>query len=426
MAIRRLLVISPLFSVNAPQPARFRELVHRWSDRFEVTVVAFDTGGITPAYAGGAIFSLMKFSAAGKLLIGSRLKNRERDLKQLQQAGNSTPDGGIKLRGLIRGLLRRIHINRFFFPDVFLVEYFNIKRHVMALAGRVQPEAIIISVAPFTLMFLSGALKRRFPQLKVVIDAGDPFYGDSSSYSRRLIHRLFAKRVERTGLANADMIVVPTMIMKKHYLACYGDVTDENRIRIIENGISKLFTGIKTARTERVAPFRIVYAGRFYRKMRDPSELYRAVQEFAPGEVHLKVFGNIQEKYLPVASDKRFTAGGALNATDLAREYGESDLVVYLDNAYGVQVPGKVYEVLAVNRPVLYICRDEDSPSYEIVNGSDGIFTVTNDYRSIAAGITAVMKESAGRDYLRGSERYTFDSLAFSYGILLEELISRI
>ena len=60
------------------------------------------------------------------------------------------------------------------------------------------------------------------------------------------------------------------------------------------------------------------------------------------------------------------------------------------------------------------------------MNGSDGIFTVTNDYRSIAAGITAVMKESAGRDYLRGSERYTFDSLAFSYGILLEELISRI
>ena len=44
MALKRLLVISPLFYVNAPQPARFRELVSRWAGHFEVTVLAFEYG----------------------------------------------------------------------------------------------------------------------------------------------------------------------------------------------------------------------------------------------------------------------------------------------------------------------------------------------------------------------------------------------
>jgi glycosyltransferase involved in cell wall biosynthesis len=283
---------------------------------------------------------------------------------------------------------------------------------------------VIISVSPFTLLFLAGALKREFPHIKVVIDTGDPFHGDSSSYSRRLLHRLFARRIEKAGLAKADIVIVPSLILKKHYLSCYGDVADERRVKVIENGISELFTTIPSARSERSAPFRMVYAGRFYSRMRDPSGLYAAVREFGPGEILLKLFGNIQEEYLPPASDTRFMTGGAVSAERLAREYEEADLVVYLDNAWGVQVPGKVYEVLAVNRPLLYICHDEASPSREIVSGKDGVFTVTNDQQSIAGGITRVMNETPEVKYLRGSELFTFDSLASRYGALLEGLIS--
>ena len=424
MTAGRLLVVSPLFSVNAPQPARFRELVSRWAGRFEVTVLAFDTGGNAPVTPEGVKLSMMQFSPAGRLLIGARLKSRGRENRTRQQRESENLKGGTGLRERPGRLLRRMHINRFFFPDVFIVEYRNIRKIVLSLAGSLQPDAVLISVSPFTLMFLAGALRRKFPHIKIVIDAGDPFHGDSSSYSRRLAHRLFARRIERSGLAKADMTVVPTLIMKKHYLSCYGDVVDEHKVKIIENGINELFMGIPEAGAGRSRPFRLVYAGRFYKKMRDPSELYNAVQEFASGEVILKVFGNIQVKYLPPAGDGRFISGGAVSAEDLAREYDDADLVVYLDNAYGVQVPGKVYEVLAVNRPVLYICRDESSPSFDIMNGKEGVITSTNDQRSIAESIVRAMKEGAGRSYRRGSEKYTFDSLASSYGILLEELIS--
>jgi len=432
MALKRLLVISPLFFVNAPQPARFRELVSRWAARFEITVLAFNTGRKDMFAQTGVDMALLEFSTAGSLLIGSRLRGRDSQQQGLQADG--FPDR-LKLGGLLpdntrkrinfRGLLQKIHINRFFFPDIFIVEYLNIKRQVMALAERIQPDTVILSTAPFTLMLLSGPLKRRFPQLKIVIDTGDPFHGDSSSYSRRLMHRLFARRVEGMGLASADLLVVPTGKLKKHYLACYGSVIEESRIRVVENGISEVFTRIPDGRSDRSAPFRMVYAGRFYRKMRDPSALYTAVQSFSAGEVTLKVFGNIQEKYLPPVSDPRFISGGSITAEELASEYGQADLVIYLDNAYGVQVPGKVYEVLAVNRPVLYICSDTGSPSYELVSGQDGIVTVRNDHRDIAEGIAQIMKQGPGVKYSRGSDRYTFDSLAAGYRALLEDLNAR-
>ena len=419
MALKRLLVISPLFFVNAPQPARFRELVSRWNANFEVTVLAFNTGQNDMISQNGAEVSLMEFSAAGRLLIGSRLRGRDSRQRGLQP-GKTTD------RLKMRVLLKKIHINRFFFPDIFIVEYLNIKRQVMALVEKIQPDTLILSMAPFTLMLFSGYLKRRFPQIKIVIDTGDPFYGDSSSYSGGLMHMLFAKRVEGRGLASVDLLVVPTVILKKHYLACYGGIIPENRIRVIENGISEVFTKIPEGRTDRSAPFRMVYAGRFYKKMRDPSALYRAVQLFSAGEVILKVFGNIQEKYLPPASDPRFISAGTVPAGELACEYGQADLVIYLDNAYGVQVPGKVYEVLALNRPVLYICQDTGSPSYELVSGQDGIVTVRNEHRAIAAGITQIMKQSPRVKFSRRSDRYTFDSLAAGYRVLLEELNARI
>jgi hypothetical protein len=418
MPLKRLLVISPLFTVNAPQPARFRELVSRWSSYYDITVLSFDTGQKDLVSHTGAEAAMMKFNALGNLLIGSRLKGKVKNDQGLLP-------GKVRIKARFRAWVKKIHINRFFFPDVFIVEYLNLKKHLLALVEKDHPETVIISTAPFTLLLLAGPLRRKFPQIKIVIDTGDPFYGDSSSYSGRLMHRLFAGRLERVCLSSTDLLVVPTLILKKHYLRCYGEVLPESRAAVIENGISEVFTRIPDGRADRSAPFRMVYAGRFYSSMRDPSELYRAVQLFPSGEIKLKIFGNIQEEYTPPAADSRFVTGGPVSAVELALEYELSDLVVYLDNAYGVQVPGKVYEVLAVNRLVLYIFRDTASPSYELFKGHYGIVMAQNNYSDIAAGIKQAMNFKAGLKYERGSERYTFNALAARYRDLLEDLNAR-
>jgi len=416
MKPERLLIISPLISVNAPQPARFRELISRWASHYDITVLSFDTGRGDVVSPMGAKSALMKFSAAGRLLIGSRLKSSPDS-----QPGVRQESAGLRSR--FRAILKKIHINMLFFPDVFIVEYFRIKRHLYDLVRKINPETVIISTAPFTLMLLAPHLRRRFPQVTIVVDTGDPFRGDSSSYSGRLLHRLFAGRIERRCLAAADLLVVITTIVKKHYLATYKDTITESRVQVIEIGINEIFRHIPAGRTDMSPPIRMLNAGRFYKSLRDPSELYRAVSLFPAGEVLLKVFGNIQEKYKPPESDPRFFTGGAIPYDQLAQEYEECDLVVFLDNARGVQVPGKLYEVLAVNRPVLYIYTDTSSPSYDLVKGRDGIVMVQNNHLEIAAGISEIMKMEPGQKYSRGTDLYSYDSLAVRYRHLLEELI---
>jgi hypothetical protein len=409
-----LLIISPLISVNAPQPARFRELISRWASHFDITVLSFNTGREDIISQMGATPALIEFSAAGRLLIGSRLK-RSGNQKQGAVPGSAGHGSGF------RSLLKKIHINMLFFPDIFIVEYLRIKRHLFDLVEKLQPETVIISTAPFTLMLLAGPLKRRFPEIRVVVDTGDPFRGDSSSYSRRLLHRLFAGKLERECLTVTDLLVVPTEILKKHYLMSYEDILTERKVQVIEIGISDIFNQIPNGRTDRIPPIRIVNAGRFYKSLRDPSELYKAVCQFPIGEVILKVFGNLQDKYKPPISDPRFFAGGAISFKQLAHEYEQSDLVIFLDNASGVQVPGKLYELLAVNRPVLYIYQDSAAPSYDLVKGQDGVVMVQNNHRDIAAGITQIMKMKPGQKYTRGSDKYSYDSLAERYRALLED-----
>jgi len=411
---KNLLIISPLISLNAPQPARFRELISRWTPHFDITVLSFNTGREDIISHMGATPALMEFSAAGRLFIGSRLKSSG-TRKQGAIPGSAGHWSGL------RGLLKKIHINMFFFPDIFIVEYLKIKRNLFELVGKIQPGTVIISTAPFTLMLLAGPLKRRFPEIRVVVDTGDPFHGDSSSYSRRLLHRLFAGKLERKCLKATDLLVVPTERLKRHYLNFYEGIITEEKVKVIEIGISEIFNHIPNGRTDRNPPLRMVNAGRFYKSLRDPSELYRAVCQFTVGEVILKVFGNIQDKYKPPVSDPRFFCGGAISSGQLAHEYEQSDLVIFLDNARGVQVPGKLYELLAVNRPVLYIYRDSEAPSYDLVKGQDGVVMVQNNHRDIAAGITQIMKMKPGLKYSRGSDMYSYDSLADRYRALLED-----
>jgi glycosyltransferase involved in cell wall biosynthesis len=410
MALKRLIVVSPLFTVNAPQPARFRELVSRWSADIDITVLSFDTGGGKVISEMGARPALMKFGAAGRLLIGSRLK------------GTVQKEGGqavIRRRSGLRGFLKKVHVNRFFFPDIFIVEYFRIRKRLFELAESIRPSTVILSTAPFTLMLLATPLRKKFPQIRLIIDTGDPLYGDSSTYSKRMMHLLFAKRLEGRSLAAADLLVVPTGKLAEHYLSSYKEIIPPGKVKVIENGISEVFMQIPAGRKDRVPPFRMVYAGRFYKKMRDPSELYRAAGTFPEEEILLRVFGNIQERYRPPAGDRRFLYNGPVAAAELAREYGEADLVIYLDNAWGVQVPGKIYEVLAVNRPVLYICRDENSPSHDLVKGLDGVVIAVNDHREIASAIREVMSWERGMTFTRGSAGYTFEALAGRYREIL-------
>jgi len=100
----------------------------------------------------------------------------------------------------------------------------------------------------------------------------------------------------------------------------------------------------------------------------------------------------------------------------------KSDFIVFIDNAYGVQVPGKLNEVLAVKRPLLYIYQDEKAPSYQLVKGLGGIIMARNNSVSIKDGIESIATGEYVISWDRNTSGMRYESLARKYRLLIDGL----
>ncbi len=415
MSLTKIAILCPLISVDAPQPLRFREFIKYWENHYEITVLAYQAGEEMSLVNRSTKLRTLNFTLPGRFLIKSRLKKKQTGATPLRKfkAANA----------LVKSAAKSININQWFFPDIFIVEYRNIRKRLEELISETRPDVLIISTSPFTLMLLPKFLKKKFPNLTIIVDTGDPFYGNSSDYARSLIHRLFSKRIEAYCLSAADLLVVPTEILRSHYLKYFNKLISGDRVRVIEQGINNVFTGIsEISAKERHYPVQAIYAGSFYRRLREPFELYKAVLLFRESEIRLKIFGNTREFFDPPAADPRFIKGGLITTDELASEYMKSDFIVFIDNAYGVQVPGKLNEVLAVKRPLLYIYQDEKAPSYQLVKGLGGIIMARNNSVSIKDGIESIATGEYIISWDRNTSGMRYESLARKYRLLIDGL----
>ena len=64
-------------------------------------------------------------------------------------------------------------------------------------------------------------------------------------------------------------------------------------------------------------------------------------------------------------------------------EYLKADIIVFIDNAYGIQVPGKTIELLAFNKPILFISSNGQSASIKYFQSCQNFLKVENTYKSI-------------------------------------------
>ena len=125
----------------------------------------------------------------------------------------------------------------------------------------------------------------------------------------------------------------------------------------------------------------MIYAGSFYPKLRDPQEFIKAVNDVDRENLTIKLYGNsnltFKVKKTKVIVEER------INQELLFREYSKSNLVLYFDNAYGIQTSGKIYEVLSLNKPILFIYTNENSPVYLEHKNNQSIFFVKNSYEKL-------------------------------------------
>jgi hypothetical protein len=403
--IMKILLVSRSVFSNNPQSIRFRSFIEVWKKNHDISLLTFEdnTPKKIPTSAKGIKISTIKKNKISRLITPSLIHIKSK----------SEVKGNIKL---VNKLASKIRFRKFFFPDVYVFTLKRLKKKLDIMISNNNYDIIIVSAFPFSFQSLGFFLKKKVNKNTIIVyDTGDPFHGNSSRASQGLLHKFFSKYYENYFLSHFDYLIVASQIMKEHYMHKTNISRERKNIFIIPQGIhtSELNKPIayekKVIKKEKIS--RLIYAGNFYKELREPFQFFNAVNLIKNIEVN--IYGNTSN-YFKVKNDN-IKFHGSIDYIQVIKQYMFSDIVVFFDNNNGIQIPGKVYEILSLNKPILFIYSNPQSPTIKIVEDYDFVFLVKNETESIKQKILEIINFKGIFNYNFQIDNYSWSTLANEY-----------
>jgi glycosyltransferase involved in cell wall biosynthesis len=412
--MNKILFVVRSFSKNGPQPLRFQKILEYLKKENEVHVLEIHHNKEISKFENGIWHHWMEYSPLGKQI------NPKSELKP--NLLNSSNNARVNIKARIKKCIRKL-----FFPDTVIFEKKRLRRKVIELIKIHNYDSIIASGFPFTTMVLSEIVKKNFPTIQFIYDIGDPFYNNSQN---GIIKDYFAKKFELKYLKNIDKLVVTNNLTRQHYLTNFGRVISSGQIVIIQQGVtieSPLIQNNKeysTIAPGSVVDLKLVYAGQLYIKLREPFHLYNAIERWNGQtkfpKIELQMYGSISNVFKPVIKhSSRILFFDNVSNSEVIEAYLKSNIIVFLDNAFGMQTPGKVFEVAAVGKPILFISDHRNSPAYEVVKDFNHIYLCNNNSDAIIDTIRSIKLDVDNDSVQKIREEFSWRSRAEQYSRLL-------
>ena len=414
--MNRVLFVVRSFSRIGSTPIRFREILSFLNSVYDVHVLELTHGKGGLRHESGITIHSLGYSLPGRLF------NRG-DAPADILNGRRGKSG--KLKSSIKRLARSL-----LFPDSLITEGGRLRREVVRLASGLKCDVVVLSAFPFTVLLCIRALRRK-TGTRVILDVGDPFYKNSKN---GFIRDLLAFAYEKRYLKPVDRLIVTNGITRDHYLRTYSSLKPD-QVAIVPDGISESFITAVSGNKENQtitrdqSVFRLVYAGQLYLKMREPFELYKAIwllnNQSLPRAVRLDMYGSYNSEFLNCGPAEPYVSfKGQIAHFDLIRAYHYYDAVVFIDNAYGMQTPGKVYEIALINHPVLCIADRNQSPALSEIKDHDHIVVAENRSDMIVRAIMKIMNSKYSLKVSEDLQFYSWNSRSQLYIKIIDEVIN--
>jgi len=361
---QRVLFLQPSFDTHGPRNIRTANIIEYLKSKYSVFVLCLET------YEKYRIIDDVQIIRVPQSLIGKYVLNKVLSEKKLS---------GICLF-ISRGL--SYLLSRFFFPDTYKIEHKQLERGLRCIK---DIDIIIASIVPFSNADFAYYLKGKYYQnAKVILDIGDPFVNNAASFSRDTERMV---KYESGIARKADAIVVTNNPTKNHYLE-YGIRLD--RIKVIPQG-ALIPQGNIIAR-KATDEIRMVYAGTFYPKLRESKFFVKAVNHLNISYFKIRFFG--PEKNIGFRNTySDITFSPRIAQSRLYDEYAKADLLLYFDNAYGIQTSGKIYELLAIKKPILFIYSNEESVVRKELIAYENVFFVRNTSKDLILALSTIREK---------------------------------
>ncbi len=317
----------------------------------------------------------------------------------IHRAGSLDP---FRLIFLLRKWMRRIppatrqqresnrtlrHISSFLFlPDSRVLWLPFALGKVFRLLHRKNVSIILSTVSPFT-AGLVGAVARMLWGIPHVLDMRDAWTNNPFHMPSTRFHRWVQNKLEAFTLRHADAVIFVSPRLLDYYRGKYPFLS-QKLLRVIRNGFDPAdFENLaQPERYSGTAPFRIGLFGTIYSHGNWPTPLLQAVQnmlskhpEFA-GKIQLVFVGKWSDDFLHHL--KSFSLKGVVHLEGylphrqmLQRAREMHALCISHDSrptGSANITPGRIYEFLALQRPILALCHPESDIAHLIHQTESG------------------------------------------------------
>lgn len=268
-----------------------------------------------------------------------------------------------KKKGFISNLASWLRGN-WFIPDPRI---FWVKPSVKYLSKYIKEnpvDAIITTGPPHSMHLIGMGLKKKYPNIKWLSDMRDPWANFDMLNAFNLNKRSKQKQqqLEQQVLNTCDAVIMVSPSLHEEF-----NPFDQSKMHLINNGFDHEDFQQDFTKTNRLgAHFNIYHTG-LLNHIRNPEQFWVALTELCESNVtfeqHLKlvligtVDAKIKEALLtsPILKNKVHIAGYMAH-DQLLKEYPNADLMLMVVNKSRnakAQLTGKLYEYLAVGKPIL-------------------------------------------------------------------------
>ncbi len=352
------------------------------------------------------IYRTGKFDLVGTLLkIRDALRGRRKRGAASNRATSSPPSPGSAAKSSPRGrfawLKKMISTvsDLLEFPDkdVTMLPFAVLRGWRIIRKHKID---LIYTSSPPHSLHLSGALLKKITGARLVVDFRDPWarspWHDEirvSSKMERRKHR-WIQKLERWVVESADRVVFVSQQMCDDFIAFYADLPAD-KFRVFYNGydpdnILPADHRVPDRQARQTAPVTIVHTGTLY-KRRDPMPLVQALHQLITEKPHLKnrvklkFIGGITEELAHIPNRVK-----ELQLEDMVEflpqvSYRESfrcmmegDILMLLQPVTRLQIPGKFYDYICFEKPILAI-GEKESAVESLVKDKFGFFADYSD-----------------------------------------------
>jgi hypothetical protein len=248
---------------------------------------------------------------------------------------------------------------------------------------------LITSHEPWIDSLIGLKIKEKYSNITWVADFGDPYV---SIYTPK--HKLWLENyLEKKIYKKTDLMILTNEHVKNFLLSKY-DFLLEKETLILEQGFEQILENNKCLNKR----YTILYTGTFYEDFRNPLELSKALYKL-PFDFQFILVGR-NEKFIHMFKGlkDKFVFKGFCSHTEVVKLQQDADILIHLSNKQIEQVPGKFYEYLGRNTPILVIYQNNKDQLINLTEELGCGISCKNRVQEIIKGIEYLKTEQVKRN----------------------------